>query len=54
MDGGRSRCRGRTFDATVVVIEPRAVPLVYTATGTVVSDERVEISSRTTAYVRTQ
>ena len=44
---------GRVFDVPTVVVEQRAVPLVYTATGTVVSDERVQISSRTTAYVRT-
>lgn len=43
---------GRTFDVPIVELRSRTIPLIYTATGTVVSDERVEISSRTTAYVR--
>lgn len=35
------------------MIAPREIPVIYTTTGTVVSDERVQISSRTAAYVRT-
>ncbi len=42
----------RVFDAASAVIETREIPLIYTTTGTVVSDERVDISSRTAAYVR--
>ena len=43
----------RVFEAPTVKVEARDIPVLYTTTGTVVSDERVEISSRTAAYVRT-
>lgn len=43
----------RTFVAPTAKVEKRQIPVLYTTTGTVVSDERVEISSRTTAYVST-
>ena len=43
----------REFEAATAVVELREIPVLYTTTGTVVSDERVEISSRTAAYVRT-
>ena len=43
----------REFQAATAVVAPHDIPVLYTTTGTVVSDERVEISSRTTAYVRT-
>ena len=42
----------RVFDAATLIVAAHDVPLVYTTTGSVVSDERVEISSRTAAYVR--
>lgn len=45
--------KARVFEAATTVIAPREIPVIYTTTGTVVSDERVEISSRTAAYVRT-
>ncbi|MDT0496402.1 efflux RND transporter periplasmic adaptor subunit [Algiphilus sp. W345] len=38
--------------ARTVTVAPRPVPLLYSVTGTVVSDERVEIGSRVAAYVR--
>jgi RND family efflux transporter MFP subunit len=44
--------KSQTFDSATVRVELHEVPQHYTATGTVVSDERVEISSRTTAYLR--
>lgn len=43
----------RTFVAPTSMVEKRQIPVVYTTTGTVVSDERVEIGSRITAYVGT-
>jgi RND family efflux transporter MFP subunit len=43
----------RAFQVATAVVAPRDIPLLYTTTGTVVSDERVEIASRMTAYVRT-
>lgn len=43
----------REFQAATLVVAARDIPVLYTTTGTVVSDERVEISSRTSAYVRT-
>lgn len=43
----------RVFEAATAVVAARDIPVLYTTTGTVVSDERVEISSRTAAYVRT-
>lgn len=42
----------RLFDAAVANATAQTVALEYIATGTVVSDERVEISSRIAAYVR--
>lgn len=43
----------RVFQAPTAVVAAREIPVIYTTTGTVVSDERVQISSRTAAYVRT-
>ncbi len=43
----------RVFNAPSVIVAARDVPVLYTTTGSVESDERVEISSRTAAYVRT-
>ncbi len=42
-----------TFAVPTEVVSTRDIPLIYTTTGSVVSDERVDISSRTAAYVRT-
>lgn len=38
--------------AQTVTVKPRSVPLLYSVTGSVMSDERVELSSRIAAYVR--
>jgi membrane fusion protein, multidrug efflux system len=38
--------------AKIVTVVPRPVPLLYSVTGSVMSDERVELSSRIAAYVR--
>lgn len=43
----------RVFEPATAVVALRDIPVLYTTPGTVVSDERVEISSRTAAYVRT-
>lgn len=43
----------RTHRLATITLNPEQVPLIYTTTGSVVSDERVDISSRVTAYVRT-
>lgn len=42
----------RVFQVPTLVTTIRDIPLTYTATGSVISDERVEISSRTAAFVR--
>jgi len=42
----------RTVDAPTLVVSVREIPVIYSTTGSVVSDERVEISSRIAAYVR--
>ncbi|MGQ0529964.1 MAG: efflux RND transporter periplasmic adaptor subunit [Panacagrimonas sp.] len=38
--------------AQTLTVTPRPVPLLYSVTGSVMSDERVELSSRIAAYVR--
>lgn len=43
----------QTLAVATTVVTAGDIPLIYTTTGSVVSDERVEISSRTPAYVRT-
>ncbi|MDP3295595.1 MAG: efflux RND transporter periplasmic adaptor subunit [Nevskia sp.] len=40
------------FDVATEVVLRRELPAVYTSTGSVVSDERVDITSRIAAYVR--
>ncbi len=40
------------FDAAIEVVVRRELPAAYTSTGSVVSDERVDITSRLAAYVR--
>ncbi|WP_293394311.1 efflux RND transporter periplasmic adaptor subunit [Nevskia sp.] len=40
------------FDVATEVVLRRELPAVYTSTGSVVSDERVDITSRLAAYVR--
>lgn len=42
----------REYSADTTLVELLDVKQMYTSTGTVVSDQRVQISSRTTAYVR--
>ncbi len=49
---GNDPASPRTHDLDTVTLQVEEVPLIYTTTGSVVSDERVDISSRIPAYVR--